>query len=232
VEHDVDVLGQVQAEAAATWRSPHNGKPTVRGVERLRAWCEGFSLHAGVVIADHDREALERLCRYGTRPAFAHERLAWTADGQIAYRLKRPWPDGRTELVLSPVAFLRRLCGIIPPPRRHLVRYAGVFGPACKARAKLRALVPTRGGEPPSAAATPSGSTRASRVPWAKLLRRVFATDVLSCPCGGRRSVVAVVVDPAEARAGRAPLGLPCTPATFAPARDPPQAEFWFDDAS
>jgi hypothetical protein len=37
-------------------------------------------LHAGVVIADHDREALERLCRYGTRPAFAHERLAWTAD--------------------------------------------------------------------------------------------------------------------------------------------------------
>jgi len=28
-------------------------------------------------------------------------------------RLKRPWPDGRTELVLPPVAFLRRLCGII-----------------------------------------------------------------------------------------------------------------------
>jgi hypothetical protein len=32
--------------------------------------------------------------------------------------------------VLEPVAFLRRLVGIIPPPRRHLVRYAGVFGPA------------------------------------------------------------------------------------------------------
>ena len=174
VEEGVDVLAQVQAEAAATWRSPQNRKPTVRGVERLRAWCEGFSLHAGVVIADHDREALERLCRYGTRPAFAHERLAWTADGQIAYRLKRPWPDGRTELVLPPVAFLRRLCGIIPPPRRHLVRYAGVFGPASKARAKLRALVPARGGEPPPAAATPSGSTRAARIPWAELLRRVF----------------------------------------------------------
>jgi hypothetical protein len=53
---DIDALAQVQAEAAATWRSPHNGKPTVRGVERLRAWCEGFSLHAGVVIADHDRD--------------------------------------------------------------------------------------------------------------------------------------------------------------------------------
>jgi Putative transposase len=229
---DIDVLAQVQAEAAATWRSPHNGKPTVRGVERLRAWCEGFSLHAGVVIADHDREALERLCRYGTRPAFAHDRLAWTADGQIAYRLKRPWPDGRTELVLPPVTFLRRLCGIIPPPRRHLVRYAGVFGPASQRRAQLRALVPARGGEPPPAAATPSGSPRAGRVPWAELLRRVFATDVLSCPCGGRRSVIAVVVDSALARAVLATLGLPCTPAPFAPARDPPQGELWFDDAS
>ncbi|HEX7838091.1 MAG TPA: transposase, partial [Kofleriaceae bacterium] len=235
MEEGIDVLAQVQAEAAATWRSPHNGKPTVRGVERLRAWCvtsPSRSLHAGVVIADHDREALERLCRYGTRPAFAHDQLAWTAAGQIAYRLKRPWPDGRTELVLPPVAFLRRLCGIVPPPRRHLVRYAGVFGPASKRRAQLRALVPARGGEPPPVAPTPSGSTRAGRVPWAELLRRVFATDVLSCPCGGRRSVVAVVVDSARARAVFVALGLPCTPATFAPARDPPQGELRFDDAS
>ena len=118
-----DVLAQVQAEAAATWRSPTDRAASVRGVERLRAWCEGFSLHAGVVIAEHDRAALERLCRYGARPAFAHERLAWADDGRIAYQLKRPWPDGRTELVLPPVAFLRRLCGIIPPPRRHLVRF-------------------------------------------------------------------------------------------------------------
>ena len=63
-------------------------------------------------------------------------------DGRIAYRLKRPWPDGRTELVLEPVAFPRRICGIIPPPRRHLVRYSGIFGPASKHRGKLRALVP------------------------------------------------------------------------------------------
>ncbi len=63
-----DVLAQVQAEAATTWRSPTGAKSTVRrGAERLRAWCEGFSLHAGVVIADHDRDALERLCRYGAR---------------------------------------------------------------------------------------------------------------------------------------------------------------------
>jgi hypothetical protein len=32
--------------------------------------------------------------------------------GARVARLKRPWRDGRTELVLPPVAFLRRLCGI------------------------------------------------------------------------------------------------------------------------
>jgi len=64
-------------------------------------------------------------------------------------------------------------------------------------RAQLRALVPARGGEPPPAAATPSGSTRAGRVPWAELLRRVFATDVLSCPCGSAiaRAVLGVLVE-------------------------------------
>ncbi|HEX7837465.1 MAG TPA: hypothetical protein VF469_08380 [Kofleriaceae bacterium] len=136
------------------------------------------------------------------------------------------------ELVLPPVAFRRRLCGIIPPPRRHLVRHAGVFGPASKRRAQLRALVPARGGEPPRVLATPRGSTRAGRVPWAELLRRVFASDVVTCPCGGRRSVVAMRMDSARAGTVLAALGLPCTPSTFAPARDPPQVELRFDDAS
>jgi hypothetical protein len=68
-----DVLAQVQIEAATTWRAPSDRGDAVRGAERLRAWNDGFSLHAGVVIAEHDRDALERLCRYGARPAFAQE---------------------------------------------------------------------------------------------------------------------------------------------------------------
>jgi hypothetical protein len=229
-----EAIGDIDED---TWRSPTDGKPTVRGAERLRAWCEGFSLHAGVGIAEHDREALERLCRYGARPAFALDRLAWTHDGRISYKLKRPWPDGRTQLVLEPVVFLRRLVGIIPPPRRHLVRYAGVFGPASKHRAKLRALVPAAEADDaidPSCGSAPpgSGSSRARRLPWADLLRRVFADDVLRCPCGGRRSVVALVANPTIARTLLVTLGLPAEPATFAPARDPPQTELSWDEAS
>src|SRR5450432_3197578 len=117
-------------------------RAVVRGTEPDRAWSQGFSLHAGVAIAATDRAALERLCRYGARPAFAQDRLTWTDDGRISYRLKRRWHDGRSELILDPIAFLRRLCGIIPPPRRHLVKYHGIFGRAAKHRRLLRSLVP------------------------------------------------------------------------------------------
>jgi hypothetical protein len=165
----------------------------VRGSDRLRAWCAGFSLHAGVVIAAHDRAALERLCRYGARPAFAHDRLAWTADGRVSYQLKRPWPDGRTHLVLEPVTFLRRLVGIIPPPRRHLVRQ-GSLNPWCATRgSSARSAQPARSSArwclPPTPpprlpAQVPPQPVppRAHRLPWAELLRRVFAHDVLACP--------------------------------------------------
>lgn len=52
----------------------------------------GTAARSGLFVArrcggtDYDREALERLCSYGARPAFAHDRLVWTADGRISYR--------------------------------------------------------------------------------------------------------------------------------------------------
>jgi hypothetical protein len=55
-------------------------------------------------------------------------------------------------------------------------------------------------------------SADAGPVPWAKLLLRVFVADVLACPCGGgRRRLLAVVVDSAIARTLLAELGLPST---------------------
>jgi hypothetical protein len=75
-------------------------------------------------------------------------------------------------------------------------------------------------------------SSRVRRLPWADLLRRVFADDVLQCPCGGRRSVVAVVTDSALANTLLTALGVPSDAVTFAPARSPPQAELSWDEAS
>ena len=56
--------------------------------------------------------------------------------------------------------------------------------------------------------------------------------DVLQCPCGGRRSVIAVVTDSALANTLLTALGVPSDAVTFAPARSPPQAELSWDEAS
>src|SRR6267378_3386627 len=68
------------------------------------------------------------------------ERLSALPDGRLAYRMKRASPTGETHLVLSPVAFLRRMAALVPPPRANLVRYFGVF--ASNARVRPR-VVPT-----------------------------------------------------------------------------------------
>jgi hypothetical protein len=45
----------------------------------------GFSLHAGVAAEAWERQKLERLCRYISRPAVCEKRLSLTASGNIRY---------------------------------------------------------------------------------------------------------------------------------------------------
>jgi hypothetical protein len=47
------------------------------------------------VIAEHDRDALERLCRYGARPALAQERLARTLFAESPAGFRRTLPGKR-----------------------------------------------------------------------------------------------------------------------------------------
>jgi hypothetical protein len=65
----------------------------------------GFSLHADVAALGHEREKLERLCRYITRPALSIKRLSLTSHGDVVYQLKTPYRDGTTEVVFEPLDF-------------------------------------------------------------------------------------------------------------------------------
>ena len=58
----------------------------------------GFSLHAGVVAKANQRDKLERLCRYITRPAISGKRLLLTHQGKVRYELKTPYRDGTTHV--------------------------------------------------------------------------------------------------------------------------------------
>ena len=59
-----------------------------------------ISLHAGVRCAADQRQALEHLCRYITRPAIANERVSVNRAGQVVLKLKTPYRDGTSHLVI------------------------------------------------------------------------------------------------------------------------------------
>jgi len=103
--------------------------PEPRGDSRGAANAGGCSLHAGLDIPPHQRDKLERLCRYVSRPPMALERMAPTSTGQVRYALKTAYRDGTTHIVLEPLDLMARLAALVPPPRMHLTRYHGVFAP-------------------------------------------------------------------------------------------------------
>jgi len=112
-------------------------EPEQQGEHRGAANAGGFSLHAGLDIQPHQREKLERLCRYVSRPPIAADRLALTSSGQVRYALKTPYRDGTTHIVLEPLDLMARLAALVPPPRMHLTRFHGVFAPHSKLRAAV-----------------------------------------------------------------------------------------------
>ncbi|MCI0572034.1 MAG: transposase, partial [Myxococcaceae bacterium] len=79
-----------------------------------KTWRQGFSLQANTHFHANDREGLERLCRYGARGALALERFEEAKDGRIAYRMKRPMPNGTTHLLFTEMELLRRVASLVP----------------------------------------------------------------------------------------------------------------------
>jgi hypothetical protein len=167
----------------------------------------GFSLHAGVSVAGTDRAGLERLCRYMGRPPLAAQRPERTRDGRIVYRLRHRWRDGTSAIVFEPRELLARLAAQVPPPRAHQVRCHGILAPSAQWRAFV---VPRRSseasGQEGSCSREGTRSTgsvsRARRMAWSDLLRRVFAIDALRCDrCGGRMRVMAAIRAPASVAA-------------------------------
>ena len=105
--------------------------------QALCANAHGFSLHAGMRCAAEQRSELEHLCRYLTRPAIANERLSVNHAGQGVLKLKTPYRDGTSHLVMSPLEFMQRLAALVPRPRLHLIRFHGVLAPHAKLRAAI-----------------------------------------------------------------------------------------------
>jgi hypothetical protein len=159
-----------------------------------------FSLHAGIDIQPGQRQKLERLCRYVSRPPVAVERMALTSSGHVRYTLKTPFRDGTTHIVLEPLDLMARLAALVPPPRMHLTRFHGVFAPHSKLRA---AVTPAHRGTGAPKQPVSSGDDEKPQTPrhvamnWARRLKRVFGIDIEACArCGGKLAIIASIEVP------------------------------------
>ena len=164
---------------------------TVRVLRHLCAPTHTDSACTRACAAADDRRGLEQLCRYITRPAIANERLSVNREGNVVLKLKTPWRNGTTHIVMSPMAFMQRLAALVPRPRLHLIRYHGVLAPNAKLRSKV---------VPVPAPHTAAGHSHEGdcmhahsapvRMSWARLLRRVFDIDIEHCQaCGGKLKI-------------------------------------------
>jgi hypothetical protein len=111
-------FGPRAGQKLVTLRGAMQPESTAR--QPLCADIDGFSLHAAVRVEAHDRKRLEQLCRYITRPALSDKRMQLNTAGQVELKLKTPWRDGTTHLVMSPLEFMQRLAALVPRPRLHL----------------------------------------------------------------------------------------------------------------
>jgi hypothetical protein len=206
--------------AAITYRiafGPRAGQKvlTLRGAmpredsarQPLCADIDGFSLHAAVRVEAHDRKRLEQLCRYITRPALSDQRVQLNDAGQVELKLKTPWRDGTTHLVMSPLEFMQRLAALVPRPRLHLIRFHGVLAPNAKLRSSGGAARARGGGTGHRSRSrqrcvvqtetNPDRADRPHRIAWARLLKRVFDIDMQHCPnCrAGELKIIAAILE-------------------------------------
>jgi len=202
------------AASAVSGQVPPAGPQWVRGLEPLEhralayekplcASLDGFSLHAATHAGALDQTGREALLRYVLRPPIASERLERRPDALVRITLKKAYADGTVAVDMDPLSLLCRLASSVPPP-------------ASPWRSRIAPKPPAQTGEPE----TPkrAGGYR----PWAELLARTFAVDVLACPsCQGRMKLLAMVTDP-HSVARYLAVGEPTELPRRSPSRGPP----------
>jgi len=187
----------------------------------------GFSLHAATRIEGGNKAGLERLCNYVARPPLAQGSLQKLSAEEYAFKLKTPWSDGTTHLILSPMELIEKLAALVPPPRANLVRYHGVLAPNAKGREEI---VPKK---PDEDELRKSRGKSKNRLLWAALLKRTFRLDMETCPhCGGKMRIVAAITCAFSIKKYLDGVGESSEIPVLKPARPPPQTEFDYDFAN
>jgi hypothetical protein len=167
--------------------------------DALLSWVHsGFSVYARQVIDADDRDQLERMARYLTRPPLAIGAVREDPMGQVVVETPPHPRTGATAITLDPIQWLHAVTTQIPDPRQHLVRYFGAYANRVRKR-----YVKDRGEIEPVTDAEhrrddPDDTfTQSRRKSWARLLRKILEVDPKLCPrCNVEMKIVSVITEP------------------------------------
>src|SRR5213594_4394658 len=143
--------------------------------------------------------------------------------GKCALSLPNPWSDGTTGIKLAPLELLEMLAALVPLAYVHLVRYSGCLAPHSALR---EAIIPTPRQQGVDGEETQRGTPY---WPWARLLKRVFALEMGTCPfCqrGVLRSIAVITQGEVISKILRH-LKLSADPPPIAPARSRQETVDW-----
>lgn len=189
----------------------------------------GYSLHANTRVGEAARDELYRLVKYLARPTIAGRRVTDCDDGRFRVELKTPWQDGTQAVVLTAAELTGRLLAATPKPGRPFLRYFWAFGPNAKWRSKIvlagdqapgrrkrvSAEVAHDDNAPPLSEAeelarvVAAEAEKSRKLTWSDALKVSFGVDVLSCECGGKRRLIAVITQAKVIKKILRHLGLP-----------------------
>ena len=163
----------------------------------------GFSAYEGEGVSPGDSAARERLSSYLVHPPFSLARLHYQrGPGAVTYdppASRRSHPNSPAPERFSPLNALAALTAFIPEKGLQLARYYGYY--SNKVRGQRRRQQQCAAGITPVAVSAPKPEPdnfrRFCRRAWARLIRKVYLIDPMTCPkCGGRLRILSFIDNP------------------------------------
>ena len=178
-------------------------------IDQLTSWQHsGFSAWLGPAINPEEQDARLFISEYVGKAQIKLANLELLeVEKKAIIRCRK---DETTSKDYDPMDLLAAITPAVPNKWEQTVRYVGYY--SARTRGKRRKLTLEQTGstaEGKPEILPPPAKKKASKS-WARLIRKIYEADPLVCPrCGEPLKVIAVIIDPGEARSITSHLGIP-----------------------
>jgi len=204
-------------------------------VDLLLSWKHpGFSVFRGEPIEPHDTSARERLLSYCMHPPFALSRLRYDPDSAtVCYHAGKTGADPKETsdpvTVRSALDWLAAVVTHIPDKGQQLLRYYGHYSNVRQAHKKRAGTAISLPAATPQSPEQEEEFRRQSRRAWARLIRKIYETDPLTCSrCGAVMRIISIIDQPPVIKKILLHLNLWDLPKRSPPSKTPP-GDFVYD---